>query len=112
MRKIMRKLIILFLFSFLLFSRSVSYPDGWTVLQKSSIERNHTHIHYSPTAFNSYGLVSESYYNSNIWRLYGQWNHLLHRKNTKISQFNAYTKFALGIENISNQHDFLWQNWF
>lgn len=65
-------------------------------------ELNRLHLHYSPTSSNSYGLSSEYLRQEERKNFNFQWNHLLLRKNTTISQANLYLKSETGF---SVQHD-------
>lgn len=86
----------MFFVLFLLFvqwieGRPVSYPDGWTIMQKNDAFYNRLHVHYSPDAYNSLGLFYEK--KESISDVLGvQWNRLLWRKNTSFSQANIYLK--------------------
>ena len=87
-------------------SRPVSYPGGWTVMQKNDVTANSLHVHYSPTAKYSIG------YRGNYWRkedrlFHGvQINYLLKRRNAPASQANFYLKGSLGIDRgDSESHD-------
>ena len=77
-------------------ARPISYPNSWTIMQQHNWEKTLVHVHYSPNAKNSIGILS-AYYQEEKDRLTAlQWNHLLYRKNQKKSQANLYTKIHLG----------------
>lgn len=77
-------------------ARPISYPNSWTIMQQHNWEKTLVHVHYSPNAKNSLGILS-AYYQEEKDRLTAlQWNHLLYRKNQKKSQANLYTKIHLG----------------
>lgn len=77
-------------------ARPVSYPGGWTIMQKNDGDKNRFHLHFSPTAFNSVGYVGE-YWRDKGFQLHAvQLNSLLKRWNGPSSQANFYLKTGLG----------------
>ncbi len=80
-------------------ARPVSYPGGWTVMQKNDAVRHTFHMHYSPTVNQSVGyLFEQNRYGSELLFNGLQYNRLLHRRNRKASQGNLYFKSALGVD--------------
>ncbi len=77
-------------------ARPVSYPDGWTVMQRNNGDRSALHIHYSPTARDSIGLYTERNWTDDIQFTGLQYNRLVKRWNGKGSQANLYGKVAVG----------------
>ena len=76
-------------------SRPVSYPGGWTIMQKNNV--NHSlHIHYSPTAYYSIGYIGMYSRTMPSWQG-AQLNYLVKRWNTRHSQANIYLKSGLGV---------------
>ena len=89
--------IILMLVSSSAFARPVSYPDGWTVMQKNNPDVNSLHVHYSPTAKYSVGYKAE-YWREEEWQgHYVKLNYLGKRWNMPKSQANFYVKSGLGV---------------
>ena len=78
-------------------ARPVSYPGGWTIMQRNNWERNRLHLHYSPTVQNSYGLVASHFREDDRTDLLLQWNRLLLRRNKPTSQANLYLKSGAGV---------------
>lgn len=78
------------------YARPVSYPDGWTVMQRNNGDRSAIHIHYSPTARDSIGLYSERNWEDDITFTGLQYNRLVKRWNAPNSQANLYAKFGVG----------------
>ena len=106
------RFLMIFLFLILAhgWTRAVSYPDGWTLMQRNNQDRNRLHIHYSPTAFTSLGWVLERSPGwivkgtprfpskfDDLWEHLFQWNQLLFRLNTIYSQMNVYSKIGVGV---------------
>lgn len=78
-------------------SRPVSYPGGWTIMQKNDKSANSLHVHYSPTARYSIGYRAE-YWRNEDWQFHGvQLNYLVKRHNAPASQANFYLKSGLGV---------------
>ena len=92
---------ILYLANFL-FARPISYSDSWTIMQTNNWEKHRAHLHYSPSVKNSFGVILEDERNTGRNNFGLQWNHLIFRKNTKISQANIYLKNGFGITNKQN----------
>ncbi len=77
-------------------ARSVSYPEGITLMQMNDVDKNSLHLHYSPTAKYSIGYRGE-YWREDKWQLHAlQFNYLAKRWNAKKSQANLYFKTGLG----------------
>ena len=77
-------------------ARPISYADGWTIMTKNDWFQNILHIHYSPNVNNSIGGVYIKMREDDMELAGLQWNHLLFRKNTKISQTNLYLMSQAG----------------
>lgn len=77
-------------------ARPVSYPDGWTLMQRNNGDRSALHIHYSPTASDSIGLYVEKNWDEDFVFTGVQYNRLLKRWNGPGSQANLYAKFGAG----------------
>ena len=78
-------------------ARPVSYPGGWTVMQKNDKNAHSLHVHYSPTAKYSIGYRTE-YWRNEDWQFHGvQLNYLVKRHNAPASQANFYLKGGLGV---------------
>ena len=83
-------------------ARPISYPDGWTVMQRNNFMRHSLHVHYSPSKNYSLGYRSE-YWRSKQWQLHGlQINFLMNRINTPLSQANFYLKNTVGLASRMN----------
>lgn len=77
-------------------ARPVSYPDGWTLMQKNNGDYSSVHVHYSPTFQDSIGLYSERNWGED-WHFTGlQYNRLVKRWNEEGSQANLYVKAGAG----------------
>jgi len=77
-------------------ARPVSYPGGWTIMQKNNGDFSSLHAHWSPTAKDSIGLYSERNWQTD-WHFTGvQYNRLVKRWNTPNSQANFYLKAGAG----------------
>ena len=91
-------LVIFFLvcFSHNIYSRPVSYPGGFTLMQMNDRYFSNLHLHFSPTSRYSLGLKIENH-RENKYFFYGiQYNYLFKRINKKNSQANFYFKSAFG----------------
>lgn len=78
-------------------SRPVSYPSGWTIMQKNEENTHSLHVHYSPTARYSIGYRTE-YSRDGDQQFHGaQLNYLVKRHNAPGSQANFYLKGGLGV---------------
>lgn len=77
-------------------ARPVSYPGGWTVMQRNNGDNSALHVHYSLTASDSIGLYSERNWAADIHFTGLQYNRLVKRWNGPGSQANIYAKFAAG----------------
>lgn len=66
-------------------------------MQRNNFDESRLHLHYSPNAFNSVGLVLEDGHQVDYEYAALQWNHLLKRRNTRYSQANLYLKAQLGV---------------
>ncbi|MEL6780829.1 MAG: hypothetical protein AAFO51_00525 [Pseudomonadota bacterium] len=77
-------------------ARPVSYPGGWTFMQRNSGDYSSLHLHYSPTFQDSVGLYVEDNWTSD-WRYAGiQYNRLVKRWNRPGSQANIYFNASAG----------------
>lgn len=84
------------------YSRPISYPGGFTIMQMNDADKNTLHLHYSPTAKYSIGYRAE-YWRDNDWLLHSaQLNYLVNRWNKPSSQANLYFKSGLGVIDNSN----------
>lgn len=77
-------------------ARPVSYPGGWTVMQRNNGDFSSLHIHYSPTFRDSIGFYAEGNWDEDLVFTGVQYNRLLKRWNKKNSQANAYLKLGVG----------------
>lgn len=77
-------------------ARPVSYPDGWTLMQRNNGDRSSVHAHYSPTATDSIGLYIERNWEEDVTFTGLQYNRLVKRWNGPKSQANFYAKFGAG----------------
>jgi len=80
-------------------ARPVSYPEGWTAMQRNNGDRSSAHFHYSPTASDSIGLYVEKNWEEDVTFTGLQYNRLIKRWNAPKSQANLYAKFAVGQAN-------------
>ena len=77
-------------------ARPVSYPGGWTTMQKNNGDYSSLHLHYSPTFTDSIGLYSERNWEAD-WHFTGvQYNRLVKRWNQPNSQANLYVNVGAG----------------
>ncbi|MEO1323142.1 MAG: hypothetical protein AAFV59_09065 [Pseudomonadota bacterium] len=77
-------------------ARPVSYPDGWTVMQRNNGNFSALHLHYSPTFTDSLGLYTERNWEAD-WHFTGvQYNRLVKRWNQRHAQANLYFKAGAG----------------
>jgi len=79
-------------------ARPVSWPGGWTIMQRNDFDESRLHIHYSTSAFHSLGLIAQDSHQTETKYVGLQWNHLLKRRNTRYSQANLYFKTQLGVQ--------------
>ena len=77
-------------------ARPVSYPGGWTVMQRNNGDFSSLHVHLSPTATDSIGLYTERNWDQDFQFTGVQYNRLLKRWNGPNSQANAYLKLGAG----------------
>lgn len=77
-------------------ARPVSYPDGWTIMQRNNGDFSAVHAHWSPTASDSIGLYSERNWGEDFHFTGLQYNRLLKRWNGRKSQANTYLKLGAG----------------
>jgi len=77
-------------------ARPVSYPDGWTFMQRNTGDFSSVHAHWSPTASDSIGLYSERNWGEDFHFTGLQYNRLLKRWNGPGSQANTYLKLGAG----------------
>lgn len=104
---IFRAVAILMLLTSIVHARPVSWPDGWTVMQKNNHIETRVHTHFSPNAFNSVGMVYRNGHESDSEYVGVQWNHLLKRRNTRFSQANVYLRAGIGREEVSGDRSTL-----
>ncbi len=78
-------------------ARPISYPGGWTIMQRNDFMRNSLHLHYTPSIKYSLGYRAE-YWKRKKWQFHGvQLNYLINRSNTSKSQTNFYLKNGVGL---------------
>lgn len=77
-------------------ARPVSYPDGWTLMQRNNGDRSAIHAHYSPTARDSIGVYLERNWEEDYTYVGLQYNRLVKRWNGPQSQANLYGKVSVG----------------
>lgn len=77
-------------------ARPVSYPEGWTVMQRNNGDFSSVHVHYSPTFKYSVGIYHEKNWEDDVNFTGVQVNRLLKRWNAPNSQANLYAKVAIG----------------
>ncbi|MEM0984701.1 MAG: hypothetical protein AAGJ32_00495 [Pseudomonadota bacterium] len=77
-------------------ARPVSYPGGWTVMQRNNQDFSSLHVHYSPTVQDSIGLYAEHNWQGDFTFVGGQYNRLVRRWNAPQSQANLYLNLGLG----------------
>ena len=77
-------------------ARPVSYPDGWTVMQRNNGDFSSLHMHYSPTFQDSIGLYTEHNWGADYTFTGLQYNRLVKRWNEIGSQANLYFKAGAG----------------
>ena len=65
-------------------------------MQKSNWEKSRLHLHYTFNRKNSLGPVVENENLTDRYNIGLHWNHLLYRRNTRISQTNLYLTGHLG----------------
>ena len=78
-------------------ARPVSYPGGWTVMQRNNGDYSSLHLHYSPTFQDSFGAYAEHNWASDFTFAGAQYNRLLKRWNTPTSQANFYANLGFGF---------------
>lgn len=78
-------------------ARPVSYPGGWTLIQKNDGARSSGFAHYSPTAKDAVGLFIEHNWQQDVTFTGVQYNRLVKRWNGAESQANIYAKFGAGL---------------
>lgn len=89
-------LVIIVSLSGTVYARPVSYPGGWTFMQKSNGSYSSIHAHYSPTASDSIGMYIERNWQEDITFTGVQYNRLVKRWNGRKSQANFYVKAGVG----------------
>jgi hypothetical protein len=88
---------LLFFNAIVVEARPISYPGGWTVMQKNEMDIHSLHLHYSPSSQYSVGYRLE-YWENKDWSFHGlQVNYLIKRWNNMNSQANFYFKNAVGL---------------
>jgi len=65
-------------------------------MQRNNGDRSSVHAHYSPTAFDSIGVLIEKNWDEDVTFAGLQYNRLLKRFNGPSSQANIYAKFGVG----------------
>lgn len=78
-------------------ARPISYPGGWTVMQRNTGDASSAHAHYSPTFKDSIGIYAERNWTEDKDYVGVQYNRLLKRWNAVGSQANIYAKTSLGL---------------
>lgn len=78
-------------------ARPVSYPGGWTVMEQHNRDKTSLHVHYSPTAKTSVGILGLHLRQKDTGLGAIQLNHLIKRWNKPASQANIYVKSGLGV---------------
>ena len=96
MRHVSLGLIAALMFAHSAQARPVSYPGGWTLIQKNDGERSFINGHYSPTAKDSVGIYLERNWTQDVTYIGLQYNRLLKRWNGPQSQANLYGKVSAG----------------
>lgn len=86
-------------------ARPVSYPGGWTVMQRNNSNFSSLHLHYSPTARYSLGYRGEYWLRRDAWLQSLAVNNLIKRWNRPASQANFYLKSGLGAASSSSTSD-------
>lgn len=79
------------------YSRLISYPEAWTLMQANNWELSRVYGHYSTSSKNSFGVALEKFQADEIFNCNFQWNHLLYRKNTRENQANLYLQSQAGL---------------
>ncbi len=77
-------------------ARPVSYPGGWTFMQRNNGNHSSVHAHYSPTAADSIGFYLERNWEEDVSFAGLQYNRLVKRWNGPGSQGNLYGKLGVG----------------
>lgn len=77
-------------------ARPVSYPGGWTVMQRNTGDFSSLHVHYSPTFQTSIGAYAEHNWEGDYTFVGAQYNRLVKRWNAPKSQANLYLNLGLG----------------
>jgi len=77
-------------------ARPVSYPGGWTVMQRNTGDFSSLHLHYSPTFQDSIGFYTEQNWESDFTFAGAQYNRLVKRWNAPKSQANLYLNLGAG----------------
>lgn len=77
-------------------ARPVSYPGGWTVMQRNTGDFSSLHVHYSPTFQDSIGAYAEHNWEGDYTFAGVQYNRLVQRWNAPRSQGNLYLNLGLG----------------
>jgi hypothetical protein len=81
----------------LVVARPVSYPGGYTIMQKHNADFTSLHAHYSPTARYSIGMRSEYWRTGDHWLTSVAVNNLLKRWNLPEAQANLYLQSGIGV---------------
>lgn len=77
-------------------ARPVSYPGGWTVMQRNTGDFSSLHLHYSPTFQDSIGGYVEQNWADDYTFAGAQYNRLVRRWNEPGSQANLYLNLGAG----------------
>ena len=77
-------------------ARPVSYPGGWTVMQRNTGDFSSLHLHYSPTFQDSIGGYAEQNWADDYTFVGAQYNRLMRRWNAPGSQANLYLNLGAG----------------
>ncbi|MEL6956951.1 MAG: hypothetical protein AAFO88_09940 [Pseudomonadota bacterium] len=86
-------------------ARPVSYPGGWTVMQRNTGDFSSLHVHYSPTFQDSVGAYVEHNWEGDYTFAGGQYNRLVKRWNTPKSQANLYLNLGAGYAETFDETD-------
>lgn len=86
------------------FARPVSYPGGWTIMQKNHEDESSLHTHYSPTKDYSIGYFGEYWSDEDVQMHSVKLNYLAKRWNAKASQGNLYFTGGVGTAISNNGH--------
>ena len=92
-------------------ARSISYPEGFTLMSHSDIYKDSVYFHYSPSFKYSVGLeVAKDDYFDDEYSFF-RFTYLLNRENTQNSQSNLYFQSGLDPENFDRHFYGLHGDW-